>query len=459
MRASEIPEFPDILVHACPRAFFHTYWTSVGHQEFIAVARTIRDTSLETRTARSRLRACGKPYYRSIEAGLHLGYRKPLSGAGKWIARHYIGDQAYTVEVIATADDFSDADGVAILNYRQAQAQARERMVARAHHAAGKRGPLTVRDAMEAYLEFLDAHRKSGYDARHRTNAFILPTLGEIEVQSLTTEQLRKWHTGLAKMPARVRTTPGDKQQHRERDGSADGVRRRQATANRTLTTLKAALNFAWREGRTPSDAAWRRVEPFRGVDVARLRYLTTTECRRLVNAAAPEFRRMVQAALATGCRYGELCRLTVADFSADVGTITVHASKSGRSRHVVLTAESVALFRQWCAGRAGSEILLTKGSGRSWHTSEQAKPMREACRGAKITPPISFHGLRHTWASLSVMSGMPLMVVGKNMGHTDTKMVERHYGHLAPSYVVDAVRKHAPTFGFKTSRKVVPLS
>jgi integrase len=68
----------------------------------------------------------------------------------------------------------------------------------------------------------------------------------------------------------------------------------------------------------------------------------------------------------------------------------------------------------------------------------------------AKIAPPISFHGLRHTWASLAVMAGMPLLVVARNLGHVDTRMVERHYGHLAPSYLADEVRKNAPKFGTK---------
>jgi hypothetical protein len=42
----------------------------------------------------------------------------------------------------------------------------------------------------------------------------------------------------------------------------------------------------------------------------------------------------------------------------------------------------------------------------------------------------------------------MPLPVVARNLGHADTRMVEKHYGHLAPSYVVDQVRKFAPRFG-----------
>ena len=73
---------------------------------------------------------------------------------------------------------------------------------------------------------------------------------------------------------------------------------------------------------------------------------------------------------------------------------------------------------------------------------------MVAACKRAGIEPHIGFHQLRHTWASLSVMNGMPLNVVANNLGHTDTKMVEKHYGHLASGYLVDQVRQHAPRFG-----------
>jgi integrase len=420
--------------------------------------RTLRDAALETRAARGRLKARGKPYYRALESGLHLGYRRPQTGAGKWLARHYIGDQAYELETLAIADDFSDADGVAVLNYRQAQAKARERMVARAHHAAGKHGPLTVADAVESYLEFLDAHRKTGYHARHRARAFILPTFGNIEVQALTTEQLRKWHADIAKMPARARTAPGAKQQHRKPDHSADGIRRRRVSANAILTILKAALNFAWREGRTPSDAAWRRVRPFEGVDAARVRYLTLAECKRLINAADPDFRKLVQAALATGCRYGELCRLTIADFDADNGTLAVRISKSGKSRHVALTDEGVALFREWCAGRAGSEILFLRTDCKPWGISLQQMPMAKACERARITPAVSFHILRHTHGSMLAMRGVPMGVIAEQLGHSNTRVTEKHYAHLAPSYVADTIRAHAPTFDIADGGKVTPL-
>jgi integrase len=70
----------------------------------------------------------------------------------------------------------------------------------------------------------------------------------------------------------------------------------------------------------------------------------------------------------------------------------------------------------------------------------------RAACAHASITPAVGFHILRHTWASLAVMVGVPLTVVARNLGHVNTGMVEKHYGHLSVSYVTEAIRAHRAT-------------
>jgi integrase len=422
------------------------------------MARTIKDALLDSRTARSRLKARGKPYWRGLEPGLHLGYRRPATGAGKWLARHYVGDQSYEVETIAVADDFSDPDGVAILNFHQAQTLARTRMVGRAHAAAGKTGPLTVADAMTSYLEFLQSNRKSAPFSKYASDAFILPTLGKCEVAALTTDQIRTWHAKVAKAPARIRTKPGQKQRFKA-DGDPEHARRRKSTANRILTILKAALNRAWRDGKVTSDAAWRRVEPFESVESARIRYLSIAEAVRLINASNADFRRLVRGALETGARYGELCALLVSDFNRDSATISIRQSKAGKPRHIMMTDGGAAFFRSIVAGRAGSEFLFVKDNGDAWLPSHQADPMDEANARAAIDPPINFHGLRHTWASHAVMGGVPLIVVAKNLGHSDTRMVEKHYGHLAPSYLADAIRAGAPRFDLAAGSNVRPIA
>lgn len=426
--------------------------------------RQVRDASLETRTARTRLKAVHKPYFRLIEPGLHLGYRRLANGPGTWVVRRYGGGGKYTVKNLFTgdgqlviADDYSDADGRGILSFAQAQARAK----ALGANGSAAEGSYTVNQAADDYIQYLrDEGRDESAirDATWRIDAFIRPAFGKSKVASLTPAQLRHWRAGLAKAAPRLRTKSDEKQKHR--DGADE--RARKSTANRILTTLKAMLNHAFDEEKVASNKPWgRRLKPFESADAARVRYLTIAEAKRLINACEEDFRRLVQGALFTGGRYGQVAALKVSDFNAAVGTIDFR-SRKGRGKEksysCVLNDEGIKFFRQACAGRAGSALIFTKTNGEPWDKSHQARPMAEACARASIKPEIGFHGLRHTWASLAVMNGTPLMVVAKNLGHSDTRMVEKHYGHLAPSYVADAIRAGAPKFGFKSDNKIAAI-
>ena len=425
------------------------------------MARTLHDAKLDTRASRQRLRKRREPHWRSISGGLAVGYRKGVNG-GTWIGRHYSAEHGRRYQSIGTADDIADADGTHVLSFAQAQEAARKWFADLARHDRGevRSGPYTVRECLEEYLTWLHGHRKTGNDARYRVDTHIAPRFGDIQCNRLTTAEIQKWLRDLASSPARVRSKRDAKKPNFRAlvKGDDEAIRRRRASANRTLTVLKAALNRAWREGKISSDDAWRRVEPFEEADGARVRYLTVAEAKRLLNASDPDFRRLVQAALATGARYGELAALRGTDFNPDSGTIHVRTTKSGKGRHIVLNDEGAALFKSLAAGKAGDALLLAKADGLPWNKSHQARPMIEACRRAKIRPPASFHILRHTWASLAVMNGAPLMVVARNLGHADTRMVERHYGHLAPSFIADAIRAAAPRFGIKPEPKVVSI-
>lgn len=232
-------------------------------------------------------------------------------------------------------------------------------------------------------------------------------------------------------------------------------MRRRRATANRVLTILKAALNHAWREGKIASDTPWRTVKPFHDVEAPVVRYLAADECKRLTNATDEHFRPMVRAALLTGCRYGELAALRASDFNPDSGTLAVRASKSGKARHVVLTDEGRRFFEAATAGRLGGALIFARPDGKPWGKSHQQRPLIEACNQAKISPSVSFHVLRHTHGSLLAMQGVPLAVIAKQLGHADTRMTEKHYAHLAPSYVSETIRANFPDLGIVDKPRV----
>lgn len=131
------------------------------------------------------------------------------------------------------------------------------------------------------------------------------------------------------------------------------------------------------------------------------VRYLEPVEARRLVHACPDDFRKLVQAALFTGCRYAELTRLICSDFTASNGTIAIRFSK-GKVRHVTLTDEAKTALQGWTARRANSEIVFLRSDGKRWRSSQQKRPIDEASAKAEIVPAVTFHILRHTHGSLS---------------------------------------------------------
>jgi len=178
------------------------------------------------------------------------------------------------------------------------------------------------------------------------------------------------------------------------------------------------------------------------------VRYLSDAEAKRLANACGDEFRPLVQAALLTGCRYGELTTLQARDYNADSGTLAIRTSKSGKPRHVVLTDEGQRFFAQATAGKDGTAPVFARKNGGAWGKSHQQKPLTAACKAAKIKPAVRFHDLRHTHGSALAMKGVPMAVIAAQLGHSDTRMTERHYAHLSPSYVAETIRASFPDLG-----------
>lgn len=93
------------------------------------------------------------------------------------------------------------------------------------------------------------------------------------------------------------------------------------------------------------------------------------------------------------------------------------------------------------------------RADGGKWGKSHQLRPMMEA--GAKIKPAVSFHVLRHTHGSTLAMRGVPMGIIAEQLGHADTRVTEKHYAHLAPSYVADTIRAHFPNLGIARENNV----
>jgi integrase len=419
------------------------------------MARSKQDTRLNTRSVRVALKQQDEPYWRNIAKGLAVGYRKGAKG-GTWLARHFSTETGRRKAALGVADDHLDSDGSTVLSFDQAQAEAYKwhKNLMRQDSGEVDSTSYTVAQAMDSYIRECESKtRKSQARARLIVEGHIKPAFGTIQLAKLTPGKVKAWRDALSTNAPKLRTRVGKPQAYRTVDVSdPDVLRKRQATANRILTVLKAGLNYAHEHGKVTSKAAWENVKPYRKVDLPKIRFLTMDEATALIPECEPCFQSLVKAALLTGCRFGELTSMKVEAFDAEQGSVFIAESKNGESRYVDLNAEGIALFTEVTRDRQPKDTIFLRSNGKAWKTSEQKRPMDAACSAAKIEG-VTFHILRHTYASHAVMNGMPIAVLADTLGHKDTRITERHYAHLSKSYKQKLVRENAPTFGFDTSR------
>ncbi len=423
------------------------------------MARMARETKLETRNARLRLER-GRRYLKNLDTGLAIGYRRTTDGYGVWMFRLMNPERnTYTFKTFARADDNQDADGLEVLTFSQAQEKARSLAKETKIVSPGTGKLPTVAEAAGHYLTWFKDHRKSYRGTETTINAHIIPTLGNCLVTELTTKAIRQWHDRLASLPARKRSTKFAKNpSFKQKAVTSDEKRARKSTANRILTVLKAVLNKAFQDDMVSDDTAWRRVKPFGNTEEPITRFLTEAESTRLINASRFDFRPLVKAALFTGCRYGELVRVLVKDVNLNTGMVYISSeAKSGKGRHIPLSAEGLDFFKAAITGKTGKNYVFTRGDGDPWGKNHHIRLLKDACEQAKIEPSISFHELRHTFASALAQMGVDLLTISKLLGHADTRITSRHYAHLTNSTLKAAMDK-LPGYGHQTGSKVVAI-
>ena len=411
-----------------------------------------RRSVLSSRTSRLELPASDAPEWEVISPGVRLGYRRgrgTQARGGAWLAasRSPTGNRIQTK--LGQADDVAPAGTAGVLTHDQARDAARA--WAKTLRAGAEASPaLTVNEVLDRYFEAKSAEgMKSLYDARSRAKMHIRPKLGSTRLVDLSVDKLRRWRDSMVAAPKRLRTGKHAAKQNTVAVDLTDPevARRRRDTANRTLTTLKAALNWAREHRLHDDDTAWKLVKPYKGTTKARVRFLSTAEQQRLLNAAEGDLRDLIAAALMTGARFGELSRLQLQDFDEANGSVFIAESKSGKARHVPLTAGGRALFERLAAvllvQRRNTGALLRRGA-EPWKAATYQRGFKAAVAAAGLEE-ITLHELRHSYASTMVRAGAPLIVVGRALGHADTRMVDQHYAHLAPSYMADTIRSTAP--------------
>jgi integrase len=210
-----------------------------------------------------------------------------------------------------------------------------------------------------------------------------------------------------------------------------------EATVRHALCLARQAFNkvTVWR--------LWTGDNPCKGVafptpNNARQRFLTQEEAARLLEGLklrSPQVARIAAMSLYGGMRLGEVLSLNWSNVDLNNGIIMLQDTKNSESRPVFITEPIRKIIDELSPGEPDQPLFKSKaGNPVQWLSKSFAATVNELKLNEGISDPrerVSFHTLRHTYASWAVMAGVPLYVVGKALGHRTLTMTAR-YSHLA---------------------------
>lgn len=175
-----------------------------------------------------------------------------------------------------------------------------------------------------------------------------------------------------------------------------------------------------------------------------RKRWVDPADIDAIVEQLDEPYALLVNLAAHTGLRWGEIAGLRRSGVDPMGRTITVTSvltrrgvreyPKTDSSRRVVpVPADLQPALRDKLVGLAPDELVFAgpRGGGLSDRNVNE-RHLAPACERAGVEP-ITFHALRHYYASVMVAGGMGLAEVAHLLGHSSTRMVEQRYAHLQP--------------------------
>ncbi len=210
----------------------------------------------------------------------------------------------------------------------------------------------------------------------------------------------------------------------------------KKSTVNRELTLLKRLFNLASVWDLNPGKNPLSKVRFFRE-DNVRLRTLSLDEENRLISNAAPYLQDLIIFALHTGMRIGEIFGLCWDDLDLAKGIISVRAQKTGKTRQIPINDETERVLEYWRLGRRNEYVFYNPDTGKPFRDLKAG--FKLACKKAGITN-VTWHTLRHTFASRLVNRGVDIVTVQELLGHSTVTMTMR-YAHTNIASKLAAVK------------------
>ncbi len=217
------------------------------------------------------------------------------------------------------------------------------------------------------------------------------------------------------------------------------------------LATIRIVFNYAINNGLFygSNPAAGRSVKR-PTTDNRRTRFLTKEETVALLSELAKrslDIHDMALFSLHTGARAGEVFSLTWGDTDPFTGTALLRDTKSNKNRHLYFTDEvRKMLIRKKMAGLRKTDLVFPDRNGNKVVQISDTfnRVVDELKFNEDVTDRrnrVTFHTLRHTYASMLVQAGVDIYHVKELLGHSSIALTER-YSHLSESSLKQAALK-----------------
>tara|TARA_R110001606_G_C15403197_1_gene653521 strand:+ start:195 stop:1532 length:1338 start_codon:yes stop_codon:yes gene_type:complete len=323
------------------------------------------------------------------------------------------------------------------LTLDEARDEARKQLalVAQGHDPVAEanrmKSEISISDLSDAFfVQHVEAKRKPATQTlyRHILESYVVPRFGRRHASQLRTSDLARMHAEMSDKPI---------------------------LANRALAVVAAMFKFGWRNGLISSDGnPARDIERYK--EKSRERFLSHEELERLGRAiavaenvgvdrkiyATGETQKHIPKSggktkidagaaaalkllLLTGCRKQEILKLRWDQIDIRAGLARLSDSKTG-AKPIYLNSVAVEVLKS--IDRVGPFVF--PGNDPAKPRVDLKRPWLMVTEEADLQG-LRLHDLRHTFASFGAAAGLGLPIIGKLLGHADTRMTEK-YAHIA---------------------------
>ena len=207
---------------------------------------------------------------------------------------------------------------------------------------------------------------------------------------------------------------------------------------NRYQAWLRQVLNVSVKKGKLSQNPA-AQLKMFKEPK-GRTRCLAPEEEAKLTKALGPQYGACARFAILTGLRQKEQFGLQWKDVDMERGLLTLMATKSGDVQYAPLNQEAQVFLESLDTWQSSKWVFPSQNPATHVDPTKVRRKYREAVKRAGI-PWVTWHDLRHTFASRLAMRGVPLATIAALLRHSTTSLVKR-YAHLSPAYLKEAVEE-----------------